>query len=48
VGANLGDGVVGKIKYSISSGRLTFNGKPLGNSEHSEMLDNCRAILGGG
>jgi hypothetical protein len=48
VSANLGDGVVGKVKYSITSGRLTFNGKPLGNTEHSKTLDNCRALLGEG
>ncbi len=36
IGENLGDGVVGKVKNNIASGRLTFNGQSLGGSDQKE------------
>lgn len=39
---------IGKVKYNINSGRLTFNGQPIGNSEQTELAEKCRAIVAKG
>ncbi|WP_147300892.1 hypothetical protein [Aestuariispira insulae] len=33
---------MGTIKYSISSGRLTYNGKPLNDDQHAAIAAACR------
>jgi hypothetical protein len=48
IGKNLGDGVVGKVKYNLSSGRLTFNGQTLGGGDQRELAEKCRSVLSGG
>ncbi|MBT6290544.1 MAG: hypothetical protein HOI98_09545, partial [Rhodospirillaceae bacterium] len=45
IGENLGDGVVGKVKYNIASGRLTFNGQSLGGSDQKELARQCASVL---
>ena len=46
-GAYLVDGVVGKVKYNIASGRLTFKGQTLGGSHQRELARQCQKVLKG-
>lgn len=36
---------LGKVKYDISSGKMTFNGQPIGNAEEAAIAAKCREIL---
>ncbi|MGY8992305.1 MAG: hypothetical protein ACKVHL_12065, partial [Rhodospirillales bacterium] len=36
---------LGKVRYDISSGRLTFNGKPLEGDQQAELAAKCRELF---
>ncbi len=47
VGANLGDAVVGKVKFNLLTGVVTFNGRPLNDPQREAISAGCRCIVGG-
>ncbi len=38
---------IGKIKYDLGSGALTFNGKPMNKSDQAAIQRACSKVLGG-
>lgn len=43
-----GDTNLGKVKYDIKSGKMTFNGQPIGSSEQAAIAAKCRELLSKG
>ncbi len=42
------DTSVGKVKFDIMSGKLTFNGQPLGSGDQAELAKKCGQLINGG
>ncbi len=42
------DTSVGKVRFDIMSGKLTFNGQPLGGGDQAELAKKCSQLINGG
>lgn len=47
IGANLGDAVVGKVKFNIMTGLITFNGEAINSPQQAVIAAGCRDLLKG-
>ena len=47
IGANLGDAVVGKVKFNLRTGVVTFNGQALNDPQRAVIAAGCRDIVQG-